>query len=348
MRCPVCGKEEIQGFVCDTCGFDSSRDYEGHRTLCSTLPAGAEPVSARAAKWRRQHEQTAALTLGESEMRRCPVCGNEQIQGPVCDTCGFDSSRDYEGHRTLCSALPAGAEPVSVRAARWRRRHEQAVALAPGVFVCPRCEGKNFSFLINEMQFMCADCGWKKPAAPPKDEPVSESASPVEPETAAALDVPPSADPCPAGVAAAPVSTDREKTAKKTLSMCGPEELTAIICVHCGLVNPDNNYVCDHCAKRLWQYSDPNAPRNVFLFGFRGFVRRYDHIKVDAAPPPEVRSTKPPEVEDEEEDDVIVQPVLPKKTKPQSEEVKSLIAWGRTREEREKADRAFAILTDKS
>ena len=57
-------------------------------------------------------------------MRRCPICENELTQGPVCDTCGFDLSCDYEGRRTLCSVLPKSAQPVSVGAARWRQRQQ--------------------------------------------------------------------------------------------------------------------------------------------------------------------------------------------------------------------------------
>ena len=344
-RCPVCEKERIQGSVCDNCGFDLSCDYEGCRTLCSALPKDAEPISARAAKWRqRQQKQAVALAHRESEMLRCPVCEKEQIQGSICDGCGFDTSCDYESHRTLYSTLPKQAEPISVRAAKWMRQRKQMITLAPGVLVCPKCGRGNFSFLINEMQYICADCGWKKPVVPPKNESVSESDPSAKHETAVAQDDPPVIDPSPAEAGVAPASIDEEKTVKKALPMYGQEELTAIICVHCGLVNPDNNYVCDHCAKRLWQYSDPNAPKNVFLFGFRGFVRRYDHIKVDAVPLPDVRPTKPPT----EADAIKIQPTLQKKTTSQSVSTKSLIAWGRTKEEREKADRAFDILTDKS
>ena len=103
-------------------------------------------------------------------MRRCPVCGKELTQGPVCDNCGFDFSRDYEGHRTLCSALPKGAEPVSVRAAKWKRQ-KQLVPVSSDGPVCPKCGGQQFYFLADEMQFQCADCGWIKPVAPPKDAP---------------------------------------------------------------------------------------------------------------------------------------------------------------------------------
>ena len=60
MCCPVCGKEEIQGFVCDTCGFDFSRDYEGRRTLCSALPGDVKTISARKSEWERRHTATRA------------------------------------------------------------------------------------------------------------------------------------------------------------------------------------------------------------------------------------------------------------------------------------------------
>ena len=156
----------------------------------------------------------------------------------------------------------------------------------------------------------------------------------------------------PAGMGKAP----EKKPENRASPGYGQKELTAIICVHCGLVNPDANYVCDHCAKRLWRYTDPNAPKNVFLFGFRGFVRRYDHIKVNAAPPPDGQSAKQPLIRDTvriqptrdtvTSDTVKTQPALQKK--PQSGSTDSLIAWGRSKEEREKADRAFDILTGKS
>ena len=58
-------------------------------------------------------------------MRRCPVCEKEPVQGPVCDNCGFDFSCNYERNRTLCPALPKGTEPVSVRAAKWKRRKKK-------------------------------------------------------------------------------------------------------------------------------------------------------------------------------------------------------------------------------
>ena len=338
--CPVCGKELTQGLVCDGCGFDQSCDCEQNRTLCSALPGHAEPISVRAAKWRLQQKQTVVLALEGSETRRCPVCEKELTQGLACDNCGFDFSCDYERNRTLCSDVPGRAEPVSARAAKWKQQQKQMIALVPGVFVCPRCKGGNFSYLVNEMRFICADCGWKRPV----DGSVPESDPSVEHETADVPDAPPVTDPAPAEADTAPDGTDQEETVKKTPFVYGQEELTAIICVHCGLVNPDNNFVCDHCAKRLWQYSDPNAPKNVFLFGFRGFVRRYDHIKVDAAPPSDARSATPPA----EAYAVQTQPASQKETTPPSRAAKSLIAWGRTKEEREKADRAFDILTGKS
>ena len=97
-------------------------------------------------------------------MRRCPVCEKELIQGLVCDDCGFDASCDYEGRRTLCSVLPRGVEPVSVRAAR-RRRQQQTAAGTQGALTCPRCGGPHFSFLVGEQMLVCADCGTKVSAA---------------------------------------------------------------------------------------------------------------------------------------------------------------------------------------
>ena len=275
-------------------------------------------------------------------MRRCPVCEKEQIQGPVCDNCGFDFSCDYEGRRTLCPILPGRVEPIAVCAAKWRQRQKQMIALVPGALVCPKCGGGKFSFLLNELQFMCADCETKLPIAVPKDEPVPESGPPAEKEAADVPDSPPVTDPAPAETDTAPAGTAEETTVKEPPSAYGQKELTAVICVHCGLVNPDTSYVCDHCATKLWRYSDPNAPKGVFLFGFQGLMRRYDHIKVDAAPPAHALPAKPPSVTVEVE----AQPAPQKKS--QSGSAQSMTAWGWSKKERTKIDRAFDILTDKS
>lgn len=95
-------------------------------------------------------------------MWRCPVCEKEQIQGLVCDNCGFDASCDYEQNRTLFSDLSGHTEPISVRAAKWRQQ-KQAVAIAPGALVCPKCGGKHLSFLIDDLKFVCKDCGANMP-----------------------------------------------------------------------------------------------------------------------------------------------------------------------------------------
>ena len=115
-------------------------------------------------------------------MWRCPVCETEYSQGLICGNCGYDPSCDYERSRTLCSALPGRAEPVSVRAMRWR----QPITAAQRTLVCPRCGGRSFSFLIDELQFLCTDCGGKLPVTLPKDGPASESDPPVKNETAGA------------------------------------------------------------------------------------------------------------------------------------------------------------------
>lgn len=46
-------------------------------------------------------------------MDRCPVCGKENDQ-PVCKSCGFDGSRDYERHPTL-AGLNGTIDAVSRR-----------------------------------------------------------------------------------------------------------------------------------------------------------------------------------------------------------------------------------------
>ena len=97
-------------------------------------------------------------------MENCPVCGGHISFAKPCDVCGFDLSCDYEGHRTLCSSLPGWAEPVSVRAAKQKRRKQRMVAISPDDLMCPRCGGKRFLLLIDELQFMCAACGAKKSA----------------------------------------------------------------------------------------------------------------------------------------------------------------------------------------
>ena len=125
-------------------------------------------------------------------MQRCPVCEKEQTKGFVCANCGFDLSRDYEGHRTLCSALPKDAEPILVCAAKWRQKQKQAVTETQGALVCPKCGGKNVSFLLSERQFMCADCETKipipeeepEPEPVPAPEPVPEPKPEPEPEPA--------------------------------------------------------------------------------------------------------------------------------------------------------------------
>ena len=115
-------------------------------------------------------------------MWRCPVCEKEQIQGFVCDNCGFDPSCNYEQNRTLCSPVPRYAEPISVRAERWRQ--EQAGTSAPGALVCPKCGGTRFSILTDTMKFVCADCGANMPIPLPPgtdEEEPPPSAAPEEP-----------------------------------------------------------------------------------------------------------------------------------------------------------------------
>ena len=140
-------------------------------------------------------------------MRRCPICEKEQVQGSVCDSCGFDFSCDYERNRTLCSVLPKSAEPISARAEKWKRQQSrQAATTARGALVCPKCGGKSFSVLMSELQFMCTDCGAKMPISFPGDRSADSSA---ENKTADGLDAPPVSDPAPAETAAVRSGTDR-------------------------------------------------------------------------------------------------------------------------------------------
>ena len=136
---------------------------------------------------------------------RCPICEKEQLQGSVCDNCGYDFSRDYERNRTLCSVLPERAEPVSVRREKWKRQHTQTVTAGQGALVCPNCGGKSFSVLMDKLQFMCTDCGAKMPIVFSKDEPADPSA---ENQAADALDAPPVSGPAPAETDAVPAGAD--------------------------------------------------------------------------------------------------------------------------------------------
>ena len=147
-------------------------------------------------------------------MGRCPVCETELTQGFVCDSCGFDSSCGYEQNRTLYPVPPKYAEPVSVLAARWRRQQKQKVALAPGALVCPRCGGTNFSLLVDELQFLCADCETKIPVTAPTGGPVPEVGTAAEAETAAVPDDAPVADPASTDADAAPDGLPEGRTAE--------------------------------------------------------------------------------------------------------------------------------------
>ena len=135
---------------------------------------------------------------------RCPICEKEQMQGPVCDNCGFDPSCDYEGRRTLCFVLPKGAEPISVRAARWKQRQKPPVTEPQRTLICPKCGGKRFFVLIDAPQFQCSDCGVKIPAAVQKDGPVSKNGPFAEKETADAPGGPPVINSAPKETNAAP------------------------------------------------------------------------------------------------------------------------------------------------
>ena len=94
-------------------------------------------------------------------MRRCPVCEKEQIQGLVCDNCGFDASCDYEQNRTLYSALPNDAKTISVRRLEWE--HRQTSTQAPGILACSQCGKKGFFISTDTLECICMSCGTKMP-----------------------------------------------------------------------------------------------------------------------------------------------------------------------------------------
>ena len=93
-------------------------------------------------------------------METCPVCGGRASFPKRCDSCGFDPSCDYERYRTLSPVLPKFAEPVSARAAK-RKRQQQTVTVPAGDLRCPKCGGAHLLFLVDELKFMCPDCGAK-------------------------------------------------------------------------------------------------------------------------------------------------------------------------------------------
>ena len=134
-------------------------------------------------------------------MWRCPVCEKERIQGLVCDNCGFDPSCSYEQNRTLCSVVPGHAEPISVRAEKWRQK--QAGTSAPGILVCPRCGEARFYFLTDNMKFVCANCGLERPSALPENGPVSENDASEHEAAGVPADMP-AVDPAPAEADPAP------------------------------------------------------------------------------------------------------------------------------------------------
>ena len=127
-------------------------------------------------------------------MPRCPVCEKELTWGPVCGGCGFDASCDYESRRTLCSALPRGAEPISVRAARRRPQQppqQSMIAVSPANLVCSQCGGRQFWLQTDVLQVMCTNCGAKMPLTAQKDGPVTDAGSPVEKKPAEPPKAPP-------------------------------------------------------------------------------------------------------------------------------------------------------------
>ncbi len=82
--CPVCRAECSALWICHSCGFDRSCDYERYGALTASLPAGARPVSALAADWQRKLVPDA-LT--------CPNCGgvtfyvSTKLRQHICTNC---------------------------------------------------------------------------------------------------------------------------------------------------------------------------------------------------------------------------------------------------------------------
>ena len=222
-------------------------------------------------------------------MRYCPVCERELAEGLVCDDCGFDLSRDYERNRTLCSALPKRAEPVSALAAKWKQQQAQTAAAARGTLVCPKCGEKRFLILLNEQRFMCADCETKLSFAILKE---TVEPQPVLPQK-------------PQGGPAEPRPVLRKKK---------PQD------------KPTGSLIGLGRTKEEKEKAD------------RAFDILMDKERETVGPQP-VLPQKP------QGESAEPRPVLRKK--PQSESAESLIGLGRTKEEKEKADKAFDILMGK-
>ena len=59
-RCPVCGRQDFDGLVCPSCGYDESRNYQKYPSLESA--EGSKSVSAL----RRQWQERQALRYRQS------------------------------------------------------------------------------------------------------------------------------------------------------------------------------------------------------------------------------------------------------------------------------------------
>lgn len=86
-------------------------------------------------------------------MWKCPVCEelNSNDDELLCQSCGFDGSRDYARYPTLALL---SEKPRAVSALKRIQEERQADLLR-----CPQCRGRLFLFNHKEGAFLCANCG---------------------------------------------------------------------------------------------------------------------------------------------------------------------------------------------
>lgn len=86
-------------------------------------------------------------------MWKCPVCEelNSNDDELLCQSCGFDGSRDYARYPTLALL---SEKPRAVSALKRIQEERQADLLR-----CPQCRGRLFLFNRKESTFLCTNCG---------------------------------------------------------------------------------------------------------------------------------------------------------------------------------------------
>lgn len=86
----------------------------------------------------------------------CPVCKKE-TNTLLCSHCGFDGSRDYEHHPSVCP-LPADAVPISRLQNQWQAKTQDCLT-------CDSCGNHQFVLLRREAACACTRCGKKQSTA---------------------------------------------------------------------------------------------------------------------------------------------------------------------------------------